>query len=154
MHTHKGSQAARPLLRRRRRNRSPVCFVDEREAHATTPDPDVRIKRIYDPRTRSDGFRILVDRIWPRGMTKERSALDVWARDLAPTAALRTWFQHDPKRWAEFRKRYRSELRNREADLAALRTRATRRRVTLLYAAKDPRINHAAVLRDAIIDAE
>jgi uncharacterized protein YeaO (DUF488 family) len=143
----------RSLGRRRRANRSPVCFAEEHEVQAAARDPDVRIRRIYDPRGRADGFRVLVDRLWPRGMTKERAALDVWARDLAPSAELRTWFHHDPKLWAEFRKRYRSELRDREADLVALRARSTRRRVTLLYAARDPRFNHAAVLRDAIIDA-
>jgi uncharacterized protein YeaO (DUF488 family) len=151
MQLRKSSHAHRPRIARRRPNRSPVCFAEEPDARAG--DPDVRIKRIYESPEGSDGFRVLVDRIWPRGVRKDEASLDAWARDLAPSGALRTWFHHDRERWVEFQKRYRSELRSHEADLLALRARSTQGTVTLLYAARDPQINHAAVLRDAIIDA-
>jgi uncharacterized protein YeaO (DUF488 family) len=119
-------------------------------ARAPARAPDVCIKRIYDKPARSDGLRVLVDRIWPRGVKKRDAALDEWLRDLAPSPALRKWFGHDPKRWPEFRKRYRAELRARPADLEALRLHAASQRVTLLYAAKDRRFNHAIVLEEAI----
>lgn len=120
---------------------------------ARAPACDVRIKRIYDAATRSDGFRVLVDRIWPRGVTKREAALDAWARTLAPSTPLRKWFGHDPKRWSGFRERYRAELREQAVELRALQQRAAHQRVTLLYAAKDRRFNHAAVLEEVIREA-
>ena len=109
----------------------------------------IGIKRIYDEPQPTDGYRILVDRLWPRGMKKERAALDMWMKDIAPSTELRRWFAHDPERFADFRQRYREELDANETmieELAGLlRERGT---VTLLYAAKDPIVNHAAVLRD------
>jgi uncharacterized protein YeaO (DUF488 family) len=115
--------------------------------------PDIRIKRIYDDSTPADGFRVLVDRIWPRGITKRRADLDAWLRELAPSTELRIWFGHDPKRWSVFRERYRTELGERTPELATLRQRAERERVTLLYGAKDPQVNHAVVLAEAIREA-
>jgi uncharacterized protein YeaO (DUF488 family) len=112
--------------------------------------PGVRIKRIYDEPEQTDGFRVLVDRLWPRGIKKEKAAIEAWLRDLAPSSDLRKWFGHDPHRWTEFRRRYLVELRERAEALEALRERSKRQPVTLLYAAKDPNINHAVVLRQVI----
>ncbi len=112
--------------------------------------PAIQIKRIYDAPSPSDGLRILVDRIWPRGISKERAALDLWAKELAPSTALRQWFHRDTGRWDEFQARYRAELKGREAELAELRARIARRRATLLYAAATIERNHAAVLKDVL----
>lgn len=113
----------------------------------------IQIKRVYDPADRLDGYRILVDRLWPRGITKERAAVDEWLQDVAPSTELRRWFGHEPTRWAEFKLRYRSELKLEPAAaaLSHLREVAARQQVTLLYGAKDETYNHAAVLR-ALID--
>jgi uncharacterized protein YeaO (DUF488 family) len=115
--------------------------------------PDIRIKRIYDDPMPTDGFRVLVDRIWPRGITKREANLDAWLRELAPSTELRKWFGHDPKRWPAFRERYRLELRERASELVTLRHRAERGRVTLLYGAKDPQFNQAVVLAEVIREA-
>jgi uncharacterized protein YeaO (DUF488 family) len=115
--------------------------------------PDVRIKRIYDDPASDDGCRLLVDRLWPRGVTKERAALDEWLRDLAPSSELRTWFDHSAPRWSEFQARYRAELAAHAAELRQWRERAMRERLTLLYAAKDPQRNHALVLAEVIREA-
>jgi uncharacterized protein YeaO (DUF488 family) len=120
--------------------------------HAPTSEPGVRIKRIYDKPERSDGVRILVDRIWPRGVTKHEAAVDDWLRELAPSTGLRKWFGHDPRRWSEFRTRYRVELREHALQLKALRQLAARQRVTLVYSAKDTQMNQAVVLQ-AVIQA-
>lgn len=128
---------------------SPACYLHQFET-PPAPIPGVHIKRIHDERSDEDGLRLLVDRLWPRGISKERAALDAWRADLAPSTALRKWFMHDPRRWAEFRQRYRAELRVLAPQLQTLRELAARQRVTLLYAARDPRINHAIVLRDAL----
>lgn len=114
---------------------------------------DARIKRIYDEPARDDGYRVLVDRLWPRGVTKSAAKLDAWARELAPSPMLRTWFGHDPRKMAEFRRRYRRELRSNAAAMTAIAALHARRRVTLLYAAKDPRINHARVLQELVAAA-
>lgn len=112
--------------------------------------PQIRLKRVYEPRERSDGYRVLVDRVWPRGVSKERAAVDQWAKELAPSTALRKWFGHDPARWREFRTRYARELRASADALAALRARCKRQRVTLVYSAKDERHNQAVALRDLL----
>ena len=103
----------------------------------------VAIKRVYDRPADTDGTRILVDRLWPRGLSKAKAALDGWDKDVAPSPALRKWFDHRPERFAEFQKRYRAELKDNPA-VAGLR--ALTGKVTLLYGARDPEINHAAVL--------
>src|SRR4051794_35234705 len=95
----------------------------------------VAIKRIYEPAGRSDGARILVDRVWPRGMTKEAAALTLWLKDIAPSAGLRKWFGHDPARWAEFRRRYRAELDANPRAVERLLEHVRKRKVTLLYGA-------------------
>jgi uncharacterized protein YeaO (DUF488 family) len=106
------------------------------------------IKRVYDPADAADGFRALVDRLWPRGVSKERAELDAWWKDLAPAPALRTEWHHDPARFDEFAAAYRAELDNREFVAEALDVIRSHDRVTLLFAAHDPHVNHAAVLRD------
>jgi uncharacterized protein YeaO (DUF488 family) len=106
------------------------------------------VKRIYDPPARSDGFRLLVDRLWPRGVSKARARLDAWWKDLAPSAELRQWFHQRSGRWQEFRRRYRAELALQSAETEALRRLLRRRRVTLLYGARDAEHNHALVLKE------
>lgn len=110
----------------------------------------LRIKRIYDAPARSDGYRILIDRIWPRGISKRRARLDAWLPELAPSAELRTWFGHDPARWQEFRNRYRAELARKVPLIESIRHRALDEPVTLLYAARDPLHNNAVVLQHVI----
>ena len=104
-------------------------------------------KRVYDDPEPADGWRVLVDRLWPRGLTKEAAALDAWAKDAAPSAPLRTWFGHDPAKFAEFGRRYVAELEELDSD-AFLPFAPDTDRVTLLFAARDPRCNHAEVLAD------
>jgi uncharacterized protein YeaO (DUF488 family) len=111
---------------------------------------DVRVKRAYEPAERSDGYRILIDRLWPRGLSHERARLDAWERDLAPSAALRAWFGHQPDLFDEFRSRYLSELREHRSLLSQLRQRARRGTLTLVYAARDTEHNDAVVLAEVI----
>lgn len=110
----------------------------------------IKVKRVYEPVSADDGLRVLVDRLWPRGLSKEKAKIDHWLKDLAPSDALRKWFAHDPARWKEFRRRYALELRARK-DLA-LSWRALQERdvVTLLFAAKDERRNNAVVLKSVV----
>jgi uncharacterized protein YeaO (DUF488 family) len=110
----------------------------------------LRIKRVYEPRERGDGTRILVDRLWPRGLSKQAAAVDRWMKELGPSHALRTWFGHQPKRWPEFRRRYVAELRAQRATLAALARKSRARAVTLLFAAHDSSHNNAIVLKSVI----
>ena len=107
---------------------------------------DVRLKRAYEPAASSDGYRILIDRIWPRGITREEARLDEWARELAPSSELRRWFGHDPARFAEFTRRYSEELAAQEGKLRELRRRAREGRLTLVYGARDSAHNDAVVL--------
>lgn len=109
---------------------------------------DLRIKRVYDPVDSEDGFRVLIDRLWPRGLSKEKAKLDLWLKEIAPSTELRQWFNHDPAKWPEFRQRYFSELDSREEEVKEIRARAEKGRVTLLYAARDTEHNQALVLRD------
>jgi uncharacterized protein YeaO (DUF488 family) len=110
---------------------------------------DILIKRAYEAAASSDGYRVLVDRLWPRGLTKQALPLDDWDKDLAPTTELRTWFGHDPKRWAEFQKRYREELSApaQREGLRKLLKAAGSRTLTLVYGAKDEQHTHALVLQ-------
>lgn len=112
---------------------------------------DVRLKRAYDPPQRNDGRRILVDRLWPRGISKRDVAIDEWLKDLAPTTELRTWFGHDPDRWDEFRRRYAEEIHGHPELLAHLRKLAREGPVTLVYSARDELHNDAIVLRDVLL---
>jgi uncharacterized protein YeaO (DUF488 family) len=111
--------------------------------------PDVRIKRAYEPAAKADGYRVLVDRLWPRGIKREALAIDEWAKDVSPSNELRRRFHHDPERWGEFVREYRSELASGEGKtaLARLKTIARTRKVTLVYAARDAEHNNAAALR-------
>jgi uncharacterized protein YeaO (DUF488 family) len=106
----------------------------------------VSIKRAYEPPAESDGKRILIDRLWPRGLTKQQVAVDLWMKDVAPSTALRKWFGHDPDKWVELQRRYEAELAQGTA-FAALRKEAAEGHVTLVYGAKDERHNHAVVLQ-------
>lgn len=108
----------------------------------------LQIKRVYEPPARKDGRRILVERLWPRGMKKETLAADDWLKDVAPSPALRRWFGHRVERWDEFRRRYRKELDAKPGTWEPLRSAARRGRVTLLYSAHDVLHNSAVVLRD------
>jgi uncharacterized protein YeaO (DUF488 family) len=108
-----------------------------------------QIKRVYEPASPSDGIRILVDRLWPRGVRKSNAHLDHWMKDVAPSPSLRLWFGHKPERFAEFIKRYKAELKG-NTELAELRKLGGRKRVTLLYGARDPEINQAAVLQSIL----
>jgi uncharacterized protein YeaO (DUF488 family) len=110
----------------------------------------IRIKRVYEPQARSDGRRILVDRLWPRGLSKKDAAVDEWMKDIAPSAELRRWFGHDPRRWPEFKRRYRHELRAHGELLRSITARASRGTVTLVYGARDEAHNDAVVLAAAI----
>jgi len=110
----------------------------------------VKSKRVYDAAEAGDGYRVLIDRMWPRGVSRQRAQLDEWARELAPSSELRKWFHHDPERFDEFRSRYREELRERRPLLEALRRRARDGPVTLLYAARDREHNDAVVLEELL----
>ena len=109
---------------------------------------DIRCKRAYEDPATDDGYRVLVDRVWPRGVSKDDLELDAWLTDLAPSTALRKWFNHDPGRWDEFRERYFAELETRRDDVDDLVERIGDRRLTLVYGAKDVQHNQAVVLRE------
>jgi uncharacterized protein YeaO (DUF488 family) len=111
---------------------------------------DIRLKRAYEPASRSDGYRVLVDRLWPRGVSKERAKLDEWDKELAPSAELREWFGHEPNRFAEFRRRYIGELRGDRSRLTELRRRARAGALTLVYSAHDSEHNDAVVLAEVL----
>jgi uncharacterized protein YeaO (DUF488 family) len=110
----------------------------------------VRIKRAYEPAEPADGYRVLIDRLWPRGVNKQEARLDEWARELAPSPELRRWFGHAPARFEEFRRRYRGELADREEALRALRRRAREGPLTLVYGARDTEHNGAVVLAELL----
>lgn len=112
---------------------------------------NVRLKRAYEPPAHDDGTRVLVDRLWPRGVTKADAALDQWAKELAPSTALRKWFAHDPARWPEFRVRYATEVRQHQGPLRQLRALARTGRITLVYSAHDEVHNDAVALRDFLL---
>jgi uncharacterized protein YeaO (DUF488 family) len=111
---------------------------------------DVRLKRAYEPAVASDGYRVLIDRLWPRGVSGEKVLLDEWARELAPSVALRRWFGHDPARFMQFRRRYIDELATQEEKLGELRRRARQGTLTLVYGARDTEHNDAVVLAEVL----
>ncbi|NGZ97327.1 MAG: DUF488 domain-containing protein [Nitrospira sp. WS110] len=111
----------------------------------------ILVKRVYEPVAKSDGFRVLVDRLWPRGISKEAAKLDIWLPDLGPSTALRRWFNHDPARWEEFCRRYQAELKEKSALLTTIKEQAKIRPVTLLYSARDEQYNQAIVLQNFLI---
>ena len=110
----------------------------------------IQLKRAYEKPSRKDGLRVLVDRLWPRGLTKERAAIDLWLKEFAPSTELRKWFGHDPDKWKEFQSRYRKELRDKKELLQDLRRRSSEHTVTLLYGARDEEHNEAIVLKKVI----
>jgi uncharacterized protein YeaO (DUF488 family) len=110
----------------------------------------IRLKRAYEPAASSDGYRVLIDRLWPRGVSREQAKLDAWDRELAPSAKLRQWFAHDPRRFEEFRRRYIEELRDQRPRLTELRRRARRGTLTLVYSARDSEHNDAVVLAEVL----
>jgi len=113
-----------------------------------TTRPKLQVKRVYDPPARSDGRRVLVDRVWPRGLTKEAAKLDAWVKDVAPSAELRKWFGHEPSKWDPFKRRYFRELASREAALTELLGAPSDRTLTLLFGAKDSTHNNAVALKE------
>ncbi|MDT6941578.1 DUF488 domain-containing protein [Brucella pseudogrignonensis] len=108
----------------------------------------ISIKRIYEAPAPEDGFRLLVDRVWPRGMTKEKAAIDLWDKGIAPSSELRKWFNHEPAKWDAFQMKYRVELATKEDALKRLLEASAGKPITLLYGAKDEQHNQAIVLRD------
>lgn len=111
----------------------------------------IKLKRVYEKPEKSDGFRILVDRLWPRGLSKEKAALDLWLKDVAPSTELRKWFGHDPKKWADFQKKYKMEISaNKEAFGELKKIIKERKNVTLLYGAKDENHHEAIVIKDLL----
>jgi uncharacterized protein YeaO (DUF488 family) len=135
--------APRPI-RHRRAERKEVIMSDENRAPA--------LKRVYDAPEPSDGLRVLVERLWPRGLSKERAHVDVWLKDIAPSHELRKWYGHDPARFAEFRRRYEAELAEEPAHAALERLRdlVAHNQVTLVFATHDSALSNAAVLRDLL----
>jgi uncharacterized protein YeaO (DUF488 family) len=115
---------------------------------------DIRLRRIYEPPAPDDGARVLVDRVWPRGVSKDEAALTLWLKDVAPSTALRTWFGHDPARWSEFRDRYRQELEANGEAVERLRALTRAGRVTLLYSARDEAHNQAVALAEFMQETE
>lgn len=111
---------------------------------------NVRLKRAYEPAAPSDGYRVLIDRLWPRGVSRERAKLDEWDRKLPPSTELRQWFGHEPSRFEEFRRRYIEELRSERPRLAELRRRARHGTLTLVYSARDNEHNDAVVLAEVL----
>lgn len=110
----------------------------------------IQIKRVYEAPSKSDGYRILVDRIWPRGVSKEEAKLDAWNKDLAPSTELRKWFDHDPDKFEDFSKKYKKELKDKAEVLKQLTEKANDQTVTLLYGAKDTKYNQAVVLKEVL----
>jgi uncharacterized protein YeaO (DUF488 family) len=111
----------------------------------------IKIKRVYEQPDREDGIRILVDRLWPRGLTKERAKIDIWLKDIAPSTELRKWFGHDPQKWSEFTARYEDELRLHGKQLSQLKQEAAHGPVTLLFGAKDEQHNEAVILQKMLL---
>lgn len=108
--------------------------------------PDIHIKRIYDKPAEVDGFRILVDRLWPRGLTKQAASINLWLKNIAPSNELRHWYSHEPEKWQEFQKRYRQELKANPESVKLLKEKIKEGPATLLYSSKEPKLNNAAAL--------
>lgn len=110
----------------------------------------INIKRVYDDKSDDDGYRVFIDRLWPRGVKKEDAHFDEWLKDLAPSTELRKWFDHDSERFEEFKKRYKKELEEHKEELDKLRNKAKSKKITLLYAAKDKEMNNAVVMKEVL----
>lgn len=108
---------------------------------------NIKIKRVYEHPEKDDGMRILVDRLWPRGLTKEKAAVDLWLKEIAPSTELRKWFDHDPEKWKRFRSRYETEIRHNDDLIKVLKDKARQGTITLVYGARDGKHNEALVLK-------
>lgn len=113
--------------------------------------PRITLKRVYEPLSDADGVRILVERLWPRGVSKANAAIDHWVKDVAPTPELRTWYGHEPARWEEFRERYRAELTENTVAVDTVKSLCVKQPVTFIFAAKDEARNSAVVLREFLL---
>lgn len=111
---------------------------------------NIQLKRAYEKHEKTDGFRILVDRLWPRGMTKAKAAIDLWLKEIAPSTELRKWFAHDPEKWTDFRRRYETELKGHPEQIQMILDQAKEGVVTLIYGARDQEHNEAVVLKDVL----
>ena len=111
----------------------------------------IGLKRVYEPSGPEDGTRILVDRLWPRGVTKAKAAVDVWLKEVAPSTELRKWFSHDDTKWDEFRERYRDELEHNPSNVQRIIEMSSRGNITLIFSARDPEHNSAAILREYLL---
>ncbi|MGH2644195.1 MAG: DUF488 domain-containing protein [Chitinophagaceae bacterium] len=109
---------------------------------------EIKLKRVYEAPEKSDGYRILVDRIWPRGMTKEKASVDLWLKEIGPSNDLRKWFGHDPEKWVEFKNRYMKELETDKEEIATLKQHISKGALTLVYSAKDEAHNQAVVIKE------
>src|ERR1044071_1174756 len=109
---------------------------------------ELKLKRVYEAPHKNDGTRILVDRLWPRGLTKEKAKVDLWLKEIAPSTELRKWFGHDPKKWRSFRKRYQTEIKHHTDQLKLLTSKVKEGRVTIIYGARDQKHNEAVVLKE------
>jgi uncharacterized protein YeaO (DUF488 family) len=138
------------LIERRGTSTSYVAAVTIPGMSASAPE--VRCKRVYDPAEPGDGYRLLIDHVWPRGVSRERAKLDEWARELAPSDELRKWFDHVAERFEEFRSRYRDELNDQRERVEELRRRARKGPLTIVYAARDREHNNAIVLAELLRD--
>lgn len=121
---------------------------------SSVPASHIRVKRAYEPASVDDGMRILIDRLWPRGVSKDKAALDEWMKDLAPSTELRQWFGHDPVRWDEFQQRYAAELHQNPEALDRVRALAKTQTITLVYSAHDEEHCNAVVLRNVLLDGK
>ena len=139
------TKAARPKAAKK-----PASEANATKTSVRKTSAPIRIKRVYDPPSASDGLRILIDRLWPRGLAKSKLKLDAWPKHLSPSNSLRKWYQHDPEKFAEFRKRYVAELKAQAEGLDELRAAVKGRTVTLLTATKELDLSHATVLRDLL----
>ena len=114
----------------------------------------IQLKRVYEAPQESDGVRILVDRLWPRGITKEAAQIDLWAKEIAPSNELRKWYEHDPKKWAEFKRRYYAELESSDAPLDVVRKHVEAGPVTLVFSSRETELNNAAALKELLLRSQ
>jgi uncharacterized protein YeaO (DUF488 family) len=110
----------------------------------------IKIKRIYEPPAKDDGIRILVDRLWPRGLSKEKAKINLWLKEIAPSDQLRKWYGHDPKKWTEFREKYSSELKDKDELIQLITRKLKEGTITFLYSSKEDKLNNAVALKDYI----
>lgn len=131
----------------------PIAVIVEVAVSEAPPEPEIAIRRAYDPPAAEDGTRVLVDRLWPRGLDKKKARIDAWLKDLAPSPELRAWFKHEPEKWEAFKQRYWQELRENPAALTPLLELMRKGRVSLLFGSKETRFNNAAALKEYLLEA-